>query len=65
MYSFASVNEQERTLYNFHHNDITNNQWYNNFNTRSDVTNDIRVTRQHKILLEHMAQENHSDYSEK
>ena len=62
MYPFAKVQKQERTLYTFHHNDLTNDQWYNKFNTRPDVDNDIRVTRQHKVLIEHLSKENHSDY---
>ena len=61
MYPFASVYEQEQTMYNFHQNDLTNDQWYKKFNTRSDVANTIGVTRQHKALLEHMSQEKHSD----
>ena len=64
MYPFASVYEKERTLYTFQQNDLTNNQWYEKFNTRSDVTNFIGVTRKHKVLLEHVDQEKHSDYFE-
>ena len=37
MYSFASVYEQERTLYTFHQNDLTSDQCYKNFNTWSDA----------------------------
>ena len=65
IYPFASVYEQERTLYTSHHNYLTNDQWHEKFNTRSDVANSIRVTRQHKALLEHMSQEKHSDSFEK
>ena len=64
MYQFSSMCEQERKLYNFHQNDITNNQWYKKFNTRSDVANSTRVTRQHKALLEQVVQEEHSEYFE-
>ena len=56
MYPFSSVYEHERTMYTFHQSDLTNYQWYEKFNTRSYVANAIRVTRQHKVLLEHMAQ---------
>ena len=35
------------------------NQWYENFNTRVDVGETIGVTRQHKMLLEYVAQEVH------
>ena len=48
--------EQELALYNFHHYDLTNDQWCENFNTRLDVTNAIGVTRQHKVLLDQVAQ---------
>ena len=58
MYPFASVYEKERTLYIFHHNYITHDQWRDNFNTWPDVSNSIGVTRKHKVLLEHVAQEN-------
>ena len=57
--------EQERTLYTLHHNYVTNDQWYKEFTTRSDVTNTIGVTRQHKVLLERVAQEKNSDSFEK
>ena len=49
--------EQEQTLYTFHHNDLTNNQWCKKFNTRSDVANSTGVTIQHKAPLENVAQE--------
>ena len=61
MYPFYSVYKQECTLYTFHQNDLTNNQWYEKFNTRSVIDNDITVTRQHKLLFEHMDQEIYSD----
>ena len=60
MYPLASVYNHERTLYTFHQNDLTNNQWYEKFNTRSDVVNTIGVTRQRKVLLGQVAQEKHS-----
>ena len=65
MYPFASVYEQERELYTFHQNDLTNDQWYEKFNTRSDVAKSIGVTKQHRVLLENMSQEKHSDSFEK
>ena len=65
MYLFSSVYNQERTMYTFHHNDPTNNQWYEEFNTRSDITNAVRVMRQHKVLFEHVYQEKPSDSFEK
>ena len=61
MYLFDSVYEQERKLYTFHHTDITNDQWYEKFNTWSDIANAIGVTRQHKVLLEHVDEGKQSD----
>ena len=65
MYPFASVYEQERKLYTFHQNDLTNDQWYEKFITRSDVAKSIGLTKQHRVLLENMSQEKHSDSFEK
>jgi hypothetical protein len=39
---------------------MTNPQYYERFNTKVDVTNAISVTRQHKVLLEYVAQEIHT-----
>ena len=35
-------------------------QWYEKFNTKVDVGLAISITQQHKVLLEYMAQENHT-----
>ena len=59
------MHEQERTLYTYHQNVITNDQWYEKFNTQSTDANGIVVARQHKVLLEHADQEKHSDDFEK
>jgi hypothetical protein len=56
-YPFATVYEQECTLYSFNQNTLSNEQWYERFNTRIDVGTAIGVTRQHKVLLEHVASE--------
>jgi hypothetical protein len=56
-YPYATVYEQECTLYSFNQNTLTNEQWYERFNTQIDVGSAIGVTRQHKILLEHVASE--------
>ena len=60
MYPFASVYEQERTLYTFHQNELINDQWYKKFKPKYYVANVIGVTRQHKALLDHVSQEKHS-----
>ena len=56
-YPYATIYEQECTLYSFNQNNLTNEQWYERFNTRIDVGSAIGVTRQHRILLEHVASE--------
>jgi hypothetical protein len=44
-YPYATVYEQECTLYSFNQNSLTNEQWYERFNTRIDVGSAIGVTR--------------------
>ena len=39
---------------------MSNPQWYNYFNTKFNISESIGVTRQHKALLEYVAQEAHS-----
>jgi hypothetical protein len=51
-YPYATVYEQECTLYSFTQNSLTNEQWYERFNTKIDVGSAIGVTRQHQVLLE-------------
>jgi hypothetical protein len=43
-YPFATVYEQECTLYSFAQNTLSNEQWYERFNTRIDVGTAIGVT---------------------
>jgi hypothetical protein len=54
-YPYATVYKQECTLYSFNQNTLSNEQWYERFNTRIDVETAIGVTRQHKVLLDHVA----------
>jgi hypothetical protein len=57
-YPFATVYDQELSFYSFRQPDNMNNpQYYERFNTKVDVGEAIGVTRQHKSLLEHVAQE--------
>jgi hypothetical protein len=56
-YPYATVYEQECTLYSFAQNSLTNEQWYERFNTKIGVGSVIGVTRQHQILLEHVTAE--------
>ena len=59
-YPFATVYDQEMALYSFRQETMTNAQWYERFNTKVDVASAIGVTRQHKVLLEYVSQETHT-----
>lgn len=59
-YPFATVYNQEIAFYSFKQDNMTNPQWYERFNTRYDIGAAIGVTRQHKVLLEYVAQELHT-----
>jgi hypothetical protein len=56
-YPFAMVYDQELSFYSFRQENMSNPQWYERFNTKVDVGEAIGVTCQHKLLLEHVAQE--------
>jgi hypothetical protein len=58
-YPFATVYDQEAYLYSYRQEQLSNPQWYERFNTKVDVGKAIGVTRQHKVLLEYVAQELH------
>jgi hypothetical protein len=59
-YPFATVYDQELNFYSFRQETMSNPQWYEKFNTKVDVGLAVSVTRQHKVLLEYVAQENHT-----
>jgi hypothetical protein len=59
-YLFSTVYDQELSLYSFKQNNLSNPQWYEHFNTKVDVSGSIGVTRQHKVLLEYVAQESYT-----
>jgi hypothetical protein len=59
-YPFATVYDQELGFYSFWQETMSNPQWYKKFNTKVDVGSAIGVTRQHMVLLEYVAQENHT-----
>ena len=59
-YPFATVYDQELTFYTFHQGSMTNPQWCECFNTKSDVYQFIGTTRQHKALMEYVSQESYS-----
>ena len=56
-YPFAIVYEQEVKFYIFHQHNLTNDQWYERFNTKVDIRSTIGFTRQHKFLIKYVAQE--------
>ena len=56
-YPFATVYEKEVEFYSFHQLNLTNDQWYERFNTKVVIVSAIGVTRQHKVLLGYVAQE--------
>ena len=60
-YPFATVYDQEMALYGSCQEKLMNAQWYECFNTKVDVGKAIGVTCQHKVLLEYVAQELHTD----
>jgi hypothetical protein len=59
-YPFATVYNQELGVYAFWQETMSNPQSYEKFNTKVDVRSAISITRQHKVHLEYMAQENHT-----
>ena len=63
-YPFAIVYKQEVEFWSFHQQNLTNDQWYESFNTKVDIRYDIGVTRQHKFLIEYVAQESNINYYE-
>ena len=58
-YPFTTVYNQEIGFYTFIQDTLSNAQWYKQFNKKVDVRKAIGVTRQHKVLLEYVAQELH------
>ena len=56
-YLFAIVYAQEISLYGFHKNILTNDHWYDRFNTKVDVGIAIGITRQHDVLMEWTSQQ--------
>jgi hypothetical protein len=57
-YPLATVYDQELNFYSFRQETMSNPQWYKKL--KVDVGSAIGVTRQHKVLLEYVAQENHT-----
>jgi hypothetical protein len=59
-YLFSTVYDQELSFYSFKQETLLNPQWYERFNTKVDVSEGISVTRQHKVLLDYVAQESYT-----
>jgi hypothetical protein len=59
-YPFATVYDQALSFYSFKQETLSNPQWYERFNTKVDVIKAIGVTRQHKVLLDYVAQESYT-----
>jgi hypothetical protein len=60
-YPFATVYDQELSFYSFKQETLSNPQWYERFNTKVDVSEAIGVNRQHKVLLDYVAQESYTN----
>jgi hypothetical protein len=58
------VYDQELLFYSFEQETLSNPQWYERFNTKVYVSEAIGVTRQHKVLLDYVAQESYTKYFE-
>ena len=53
-YCYEKVYDQECALYGFHKHNLTNEHYYERFNTKVDVGESIGITRQHRVLMEYM-----------
>ena len=53
-YPFDKVYKQDCSIYSFIQNPLSNDKWYEQFNTNIDVGLDIGITRQQKVLLSHV-----------
>ena len=56
-YYYATVYNKNCELYGFHQQNLTNEQYYEIFNTKIYVGEAISITRQHHLLMEDTAQE--------
>jgi hypothetical protein len=59
-YPFATIYDQELAFYSFRQESLSNPQWYERFNTKVDVGEALGVTRQHRVLLDYVAMELHT-----
>jgi hypothetical protein len=59
-YPSATVYDQELSFYSFKQDNLSNPQCYERLNTKVDVSGAIGATREHKVLLEYVAQESYT-----
>jgi hypothetical protein len=59
-YPFTAVYDQELSFYSYKQDSLSNPQWYERLNTKVDVGETIGVTRQHKVLLDYVAQKSYN-----
>jgi hypothetical protein len=59
-YPFTTVYDPELSLYSLNQEILSNPKWYDQFNTNVDVGEVIRVTRQHNLLLDYVAQDSYT-----
>ena len=55
-YVYATLYDQECSLYVFHQHNLKNEQYCDQFNTKVDVGEAIGITIQHRVLMEYTAQ---------
>ena len=55
-YPFATMYNQELGFYAFRQDTLSKPKWYERFNTKVNIREEIGVTQQHKVLLEYVAQ---------
>ena len=58
-YPYATVYNQKLSMYTFKQEDLTNQQWYERFNTRIDISQAIGITHLPQVLLNHTCEELH------
>ena len=56
-YCYSTLYNQECELYGFNQQNLTNEQYYDQLNTKIDVGEATGITRQHHVLVEYTAQE--------
>ena len=63
-YPFATVYEQECSIYSFSQNTLRNDQWYEQFNTKINVGSAISTTQQHQVLLFQVADKSNKKFED-